>query len=432
MNAVAEELPGSPEDEVAEPAPPKASGPPPPPPAKKCPECVPGAPMWMATFSDMATLLLCFFVLILSFAEMNVPKFKQISGSLQNAFGVQREVPVVEQPKGTTILSLSFSPSPTVALVDNLKQETTDTTQPDIEIREKDADITTDEVFAAAGRKPQDTDRPGAQGSEGSQGSSAPDSIAQDAERVRQALAAEVAAGRVEVAATNTRVTVQFNAAQNATAAERTLAAQAVVSGMQKLNEVTPQLSSEVAVTGATSALVAAVEAKSATSGADTTGQQGGGGSSKEKRDQAAEALEQAFAGEIKDGLVKVERKDGAVIVKIGSGGAFPTGDATLTPLAIGLIEKIGDVARQAGARIVIGGHTDNVPINTVRYRDNWDLSAARAISVVRELVTRRGFDAARIEAQGFADTKPVAPNDTAANRGLNRRIEIEIQLPKE
>jgi len=129
---------------------------------------------------------------------------------------------------------------------------------------------------------------------------------------------------------------------------------------------------------------------------------------------------------------VKVERKDGAVIVKIGSGGAFPTGDATLTPLAVGLVDKIGDVANKAGARIVIGGHTDNVPIRTVKYRDNWDLSAARAVSVVRELVTGRKFDPARIEAQGFADTKPLAANDSPANRALNRRIEIEIQMPKE
>jgi chemotaxis protein MotB len=80
----------------------------------------------------------------------------------------------------------------------------------------------------------------------------------------------------------------------------------------------------------------------------------------------------------------------------------------------------------------VIGGHTDNVPIRTVKYRDNWDLSAARAVSVVRELVTGRKFDPSRIEAQGFADTKPVAANDSAANRALNRRIEIEIQMPKE
>ena len=53
----------------------------------------------MATFADMATLLMAFFVLILSFAEFNVPKFKQISGSLKNAFGIQRVIPVVEQPE---------------------------------------------------------------------------------------------------------------------------------------------------------------------------------------------------------------------------------------------------------------------------------------------------------------------------------------------
>ena len=63
-----------------------------------------GAPAWMATFADMATLLMAFFVLILSFAEFNVPKFKQISGSMKNAFGIQRVIPTVEQPKGTTIL----------------------------------------------------------------------------------------------------------------------------------------------------------------------------------------------------------------------------------------------------------------------------------------------------------------------------------------
>ena len=63
----------------------------------ECDECPPkGAPAWMATFADMATLLMAFFVLILSFAEFNVPKFKQISGSLKNAFGVQRVIPVVD------------------------------------------------------------------------------------------------------------------------------------------------------------------------------------------------------------------------------------------------------------------------------------------------------------------------------------------------
>ena len=98
---------------------------------EECPKCPPvGAPAWMATFADMATLLMAFFVLILSFAEFNVPKFKQITGSLNNAFGIQRDTPVVEQPKGTTVISLSFSPSPTPSVVDQLTQQTTETRKP--------------------------------------------------------------------------------------------------------------------------------------------------------------------------------------------------------------------------------------------------------------------------------------------------------------
>lgn len=81
---------------------------------KKCEECAPckgGAPAWMATFADMATLLMAFFVLILSFAEMNVPKYKQITGSLKSAFGVQRLVPVVEPPKAQSLIARDFSPA---------------------------------------------------------------------------------------------------------------------------------------------------------------------------------------------------------------------------------------------------------------------------------------------------------------------------------
>ncbi len=113
---------------------------------EQCPECpAKGAPAWMATFADMATLLMAFFVLILSFAEFNVPKFKQISGSMKNAFGIQRVVPVVEQPKGTTVLSLSFSPNPTPSVQDNLKQQTTETDQPKVELKTKTQDNTKDD-----------------------------------------------------------------------------------------------------------------------------------------------------------------------------------------------------------------------------------------------------------------------------------------------
>ena len=93
----------------------------------------------MSTFADMATLLMAFFVLILSFAEFNVPKFKQISGSLKNAFGIQRVMPVVEQPKGTTILSLNFSPSPSPSVQETVRQKTTLEEEPEIEVKPKEA-----------------------------------------------------------------------------------------------------------------------------------------------------------------------------------------------------------------------------------------------------------------------------------------------------
>ena len=103
---------------------------------EECPKCPPkGAPDLMATFADMATLLMAFFVLILSFAEFNVPKFKQISGSLKNAFGIQRIVPVVEQPKGTTVLSLNFSPSPAPSVTKNLRQQTSDSEQKNLDLK---------------------------------------------------------------------------------------------------------------------------------------------------------------------------------------------------------------------------------------------------------------------------------------------------------
>ena len=344
---------------------------------KRSPECPPGAPPWTTTFADMATLLLSFFVLMLSFTEMSVPKFKQVSGSMSDAFGVQKADPEGGATTGEAVLDLNFSPAPTVTLVDNLE------------------------------------------------GGSGPDVVEQDANMIRQALAAEVAAGVVDVRASATRVTVAFNPDNNAPDVRKIAAAQAVASGVKILTELTPRLRTEVAVTGATKILVDAVSGP----GRSVPETASAGGADVDRVEAAALILESAFAGEIRDRLVEVERKQGAVVVKVGAGGAFPTGDATLTPFITRIIENIGTVAKSADARIVIGGHTDSVPISTMRYRDNWDLSAARAVSVVRELVVNRGFEAEKIEAQGFADTRPVADNGTAEGRSRNRRIEIEVRL---
>ncbi|MGM0951592.1 MAG: MotB family protein [Pseudomonadota bacterium] len=87
----------------------------------------PGIPAWVVTFADLMSLLMCFFVLLLSFSEIDAQKFKQIAGELSKAFGVQREVPVLEIPQGTSPIFDKFSPAPPdPTVVNEVKQTTTD------------------------------------------------------------------------------------------------------------------------------------------------------------------------------------------------------------------------------------------------------------------------------------------------------------------
>ena len=75
----------------------------------------------------------------------------------------------------------------------------------------------------------------------------------------------------------------------------------------------------------------------------------------------------------------------------------------------------------------MVEGHTDNVPIQTERYPSNWELSSGRAGSVVRQLIAL-GVSPERIRATGFADTKPLKPNDSEANRAVNRRVDLVLE----
>jgi len=93
----------------------------------------PGIPAWVVTFADLMSLLMCFFVLLLSFSEIDAQKFKQIAGELSQAFGVQREVPALEIPQGTSPIFDKFSPAPPEpTLVNEVKQTTTDQ-QPELQ-----------------------------------------------------------------------------------------------------------------------------------------------------------------------------------------------------------------------------------------------------------------------------------------------------------
>jgi len=109
-----------------------------------CPECEPGLPAWLATFADLMALLMCFFVLLLSFSEMDVLKFKQLAGSMREAFGVQNQIKVEDIPKGTSIIAQEFSPGrPEPTPLNEVRQMTVNNNLNTLDIRSKVGDADT-------------------------------------------------------------------------------------------------------------------------------------------------------------------------------------------------------------------------------------------------------------------------------------------------
>ncbi|MEJ6672408.1 MAG: flagellar motor protein MotB [Alphaproteobacteria bacterium] len=365
---------------------------------EECPKCPPvGAPAWMATFADMATLLMAFFVLILSFAEFNVPKFKQISGSLRNAFGVQKIVPIVEQPKGTTVLSLNFSPSPSKSVTNEMTQQTTKINQPDLEVQNKTKDS---------------------------------DGEAKDnAEDVVKALEEAIARGDVEVQTLGDKVVVNFTPTD---AEEKDLPQllQQTMNAIEKAKSAAGKSDQEVlfgGLEGTLTQLAQAVQsAADAAAVSDST--------KKSQAEAQAEAIKAedelkiALKQEIGKGLVEVSREKDKVIVTVGSGGAFRSGSADLTEEAQSIMKRIAGSNSEGDSEITVSGHTDDVPlIFGSRYRDNWDLAAARSASVVQSLSADNMITNKRLEAISYGESRPLESNDTSAGRAKNRRIEIEI-----
>ena len=364
---------------------------------EECPKCPPvGAPAWMATFADMATLLMAFFVLILSFAEFNVPKFKQISGSLKNAFGVQKIVPIVEQPKGTTVLSLNFSPSPAKSVTNEMTQQTTETTKPEIETQTKTKD---------------------------SDGSGEKQS---DAEDLVKALEQAVARGDIQVETLGENVVVNFTPT-DAEQKDLPQLLQQTLNAIEKAKAATGKSEQDVLFGGIEGQLAELAEAASAA--AKSTKEQAEAKAESNKKAQIAEdELKVALRQEIGQGLADVQREDDKVIITVGAGGAFASGSADLTPAAIDIMNRIAEVNAAGKSEIKVSGHTDDVPlIFGSNYRDNWDLAAARSASVVQAFATNGTISEERLEAISYGESRPVEPNDTVDGRAKNRRIEIEI-----
>lgn len=259
---------------------------------------------WIMTFADLMSLLMCFFVLLLSFAEMDLNKFKAIAGSMKLAFGVQREVKAPDAPVGTSIIAQEFSPGrPQPTAINEVRQTTMDANKQTLEF--------TDAL---------ETDDSQGEGENGTR------------------------------------------EAQN----EETLA--------------------------------------------------------------DAKALMDALAEEINQGMIQIETVGTNIIIRIREKASFPSGAATFRKGFLPAIAKLRESLNEIEGRIVVAGHTDDIPIKTARFRSNWELSSSRAVSVVHELLDGGTLDPDRFVVEGHGDAHPLTTNDTAENRALNRRVEMTIE----
>ncbi len=272
-----------------------------------CPPCEKGLPPWLATFADMMALLMCFFVLLLSFAEMDVLKYKQVAGALKLAFGVQRIVKATEIPKGTSVIAKQYSPGkPTeVTPLEIMREKTTDDTKTNLDYSDTESK------------------------NDGGMGEATAEMIAQQkAQREAQA---------------------------------------------------------------------------------------------------EAEELQDELAAAIDDGLLEVEAFNDRVLIRIRERGSFGSGQAELKQEFLPILKLVADVLDQRDGHFVISGHTDDIPIETRRFRSNWDLSAARAASVVHFFIREGEVDPERMEIRALSDNEPLVPNDSWENRAKNRRVEISV-----
>ena len=139
-----------------------------------------------------------------------------------------------------------------------------------------------------------------------------------------------------------------------------------------------------------------------------------------------ADSIEQAMSDLVDEGLIQVRRDKRWIEVEIKTSILFPSGSAELSPRSIPVLTKLAEKLRPLDNIIHVEGFTDNVPINTFEFPSNWELSAARAASVVH-LFTRLGVDPRRMAAIGYGEYRPVASNDSAEGRSRNRRVVLVI-----
>lgn len=285
----------------------------------ECPECIEGLPAYMGTFADLMSLLMCFFVLLLSFAEMDVLKFKQLAGSMRAAFGVQKQIEADSIPMGTSIIAQEFSPGrPEPTPINEVRQKADDSPENTLEIlcKPENAELNELEGLGAEGQ----------------------DKMVEKSE-----------------------------------------------ADLKKEEEV------------------------------------------KQTEDDAKQVAS-ILKEEISKGTIEVETQERTITIRLKEKGSFRSGSAELNYDFIPVIDLVRDVLIGVKGTIAVEGHTDNIPIESRRFGSNWQLSSARAISVAEELFASGLLVESRFAVTGYADARPLVPNNTPQNRATNRRVEIIIK----
>ena len=125
-----------------------------------------------------------------------------------------------------------------------------------------------------------------------------------------------------------------------------------------------------------------------------------------------------------------IEKTDQGIVMSFSDRFLFESGKAEFSDEGGRRLAKIGELVLIIAAPVEIEGHTDDRPIGTRRFPSNWELSTARAVGVLRELVERQGINPQLLTAVGYGPFRPVAPNDSALNRARNRRVDIVFKVP--
>jgi chemotaxis protein MotB len=350
-----------------------------------CPACNKGAPAWMATFADMATLLMAFFVLILSFAQVNVPKYKEVAGSMRSAFGVQTVIPSIEPPTAESIILQQYERTVTDPTASNRIEEQK-TNEPPNE----------DELSFNIG--------------DGSAETNAIDLLTQE-------LREEISQGMVNITRTESGIDVSFSSRQGTSEGGQRITGD-MIDALARIAMVQTNTNELITLSG----------------GALQRGNSPNWYNSEQYREDSLatdryELIRSNLREEIADGLAQVSLDGEDVIITLSEQGSFQSGSAELEQNFFDVLNRVGASLVGAGGLVEIEGHTDNVPLAFGgRYRDNWDLSSARSSRVADYLMQQGYLMAGSVVVEGHADTKPVASNDNAEGRALNRRIEVIVR----